>query len=462
MMTIHQIWLGGELPERMRPWVESMRQLAAAAGGSHHLWTEDELQARYAEHEALRVFERARGVIPDCTLYGLAGDWYRYALCADFGGMYADTDMQAQDVPALLAYELPADVTFSNEGVSGNLACCGLIWCRGERGHAAAKVLFQACTRRLLSILPPDADDFATRAVRIARQDECVSGIARFGIGPVPLRDCFMPAARKAGFTVAPLPRPVESDRRHLAGAWIVHNSAAAWYDRQADWCGMARRALEIDACTRHERTVAALPPHLRPQGAAELPQVTRKATAEVRQTPSQVSAEVRAMLRVPTDARRIVIFSNVTAGFSVQDAGLRRGDFCVHINRARHLADALKVPGTRHALIVRHGQCEGNQIVWFTPSSFDGLQQVIFLSSGNPIEGMPWWREYRAATSGKVPTTGHIAARLMRELAPSTPLVLAGFDPARRHGTPQWHGHAWHYEAAHYAAQDFNLITPH
>ncbi len=461
MMSIHQIWLGGELPERMQPWVASMQRLALAMGWEHHLWTETELQARYAGYDALRVFERARDIVPECTRYGLASDWYRLALLADFGGMYADTDMEAQDIPALANYELPADVACSNEGRDGQLACIGLLWCRGERGHEAAKLLFRACNERLLRLLPPNADDFATRLVRLARQDECISGIARYGIGPVPFRNEFIPAAAAAGYSCAPVPRPVESDRRHLSTAWMVHNSSAAWYKPAEDWCARAKHALDVDAAERSNRVIESMPAHLRPQGATILPQVRRKAATAAEDAPAVPLDAASVMLRVPDDAKRVVIFSNVTEGMDVRRVKLRRGDFCLHLNRARHLPEAIKVPGTRHALMVRHGLNPMRRIVWFVPGSFDGLGQVLFLAAGNPLERLPWWREYRAATSGKVPTTGFIAANLLRQLAPHLPLVLAGFDPAKRHGTPQWCGHAWHYEAAWYQAHKFNLITP-
>ena len=70
------------------------------------------------------------------------------------------------------------------------------------------------------------------------------------------------------------------------------------------------------------------------------------------------------------------------------------------------------------------------------------------------------WWRDFRAVCK-KSPTTGFIAANIMKETAPQLPLLLAGFDPGVKHGTPQWDGHAWDVEARWYAARKFNLYRP-
>lgn len=487
---LHQIWLGGELPEKMLPWCSSMERLASALGYQYKLWTQYELEARYKDHPVLSIFDQGRKLVPTSTIFGLASDWFRYALLADFGGIYADTDMLAQNIPALSTYSPEADIVFSNEGRNGDLPCIGLIWCNGERGQKAARILSNAATARLLETLPPDAENFGSRLVNIARQDICVSGIARYGIGPVALRSIFIPAMEKEGYSCKTVPRPVEADRRYLPSAWLLHNSAAAWYNRGADWEALAQAAAlwdsdrndlaaleaalqsDLDAASAEDAslensaalaraaewnaTLSTLPAHLRPQGVAALPQLSRRPAATLQEP---VPDTVTALISVPRGARRILVFSNVTEGFP--EIELLPGDWCIHINRARHYAETIRVPRTSHALIVRSGLTPRRRIMWFNPPRVTGIAQIVYLRHGNPIAQRPWWREYLRANPRKFPTSGFIAANLMRDLAPRLPLILVGFDPANDHGTCMWHGHAWKYEAQWYADHHFTILPP-
>lgn len=157
----------------------------------------------------------------------------------------------------------------------------------------------------------------------------------------------------------------------------------------------------------------------------------------------------------------RIVLFSNVTDGFSVADVGLRSGDLCIHLNTAVHAAEAMKVAGTRHMLVVRHGHAGRGRWRWFAPESFEGYEHILFTPVHNSFAGLDWWREYMNATGGKMPSTGFLAFMLARTEYPSTPVLLAGFDPGIDHGTPLFHGHAWGYEASYYSKAKVPVIEP-
>ena len=157
----------------------------------------------------------------------------------------------------------------------------------------------------------------------------------------------------------------------------------------------------------------------------------------------------------------RVVLFSNVTDGFSVADAGLRKGDLCIHMNRAAHASEAMKVPGTKHMLVVRHGHSGRDKWKWFAPESFDGYEHVLFTPVHNSFAGFDWWREYMVETNGKMPSTGFLAYMLVRSEYPGIPVLLAGFDPGINHGTPIFHGHAWGYEASYYSKADVPMVVP-
>lgn len=160
---------------------------------------------------------------------------------------------------------------------------------------------------------------------------------------------------------------------------------------------------------------------------------------------------------------RRIVVFSNVTDGFSVDKVGLRAGDLCIHINKAANAAEAMKVRGTRHILMVRHGKggSRGSGFKWYAPECIDGFDHVFFTPTYKSCSDLPWWHPYVAANHGKVPSTGYMAYRMSRSEAPGIPVVLAGFDPGVDHGTPMFSGHAWAYEAAVYKREKAVLVKP-
>lgn len=157
---------------------------------------------------------------------------------------------------------------------------------------------------------------------------------------------------------------------------------------------------------------------------------------------------------------QRVVVLSNVTRGFPWAAVGLRAGDLVVHCNRASNRAEAMAVPGTRHWLFVRHGKGRDERgWHWYHPRTFDGFERVIFVDDEG-LREYKWYAEWHEA-GRKSPTTGFIAANIVRELAPEMPLLLAGFEPGVHHGTYLWQGHDWEAERRWYAERGFCCIPP-
>lgn len=197
----------------------------------------------------------------------------------------------------------------------------------------------------------------------------------------------------------------------------------------------------------------------LRPQGCTMLPEPIAA------QQGAGCGVAVRngwpAPLRLPSGTRRVVVLSNVTRGFSLSGLNLGKGDVCIHCNHARHAAEAMEVEGSRHFLFVRHGK--GNDPRgwhWYHEGGFDGFERVLFVDDAAMLSPMQWYGEWKKI-SRKSPTTGFIAANMVRELYPKVELVLAGFDPGVQHGTTMWKGHDWASEARWYGQRGFTLIRP-
>ena len=80
---IHQIWLGGELPQKYKKWTESWK--THHPDWEYHLWTDDKLEG--IEMQCEKVFRETRN-------YGPKSDILRYELLNQFGGLYIDTDFE--------------------------------------------------------------------------------------------------------------------------------------------------------------------------------------------------------------------------------------------------------------------------------------------------------------------------------------------------------------------------------
>jgi len=78
---IHQIWLGGPLPEKFKDWCNSWRIMHT--DWIYKLWTDED--AAFYPFKNKDLFDRA-------TNFGEKADIWRYELLERFGGVYVDID----------------------------------------------------------------------------------------------------------------------------------------------------------------------------------------------------------------------------------------------------------------------------------------------------------------------------------------------------------------------------------
>ena len=102
--TIHHIWVGSPLPDRLVPYVESWRRLHPT--WEHRMWTGfDDLENQALYDQADQIAGRYAGQ--------LRSDLARYEILWRHGGVYVDTDMEAlrpvdplMDAEAFAGWEL--------------------------------------------------------------------------------------------------------------------------------------------------------------------------------------------------------------------------------------------------------------------------------------------------------------------------------------------------------------------
>lgn len=82
---VHQIWVGGPIPEREATWVAGVRSHAEAAGWQHKLWGWEELMEAYGSEPVADIFRRLMEDFPMPTTYTLASDYYRLRVLAEGG-----------------------------------------------------------------------------------------------------------------------------------------------------------------------------------------------------------------------------------------------------------------------------------------------------------------------------------------------------------------------------------------
>lgn len=449
------------MPAAESAWVASVKAVAESAGWQHKLWSWPDLLAAYGHEPVAALFRRLLADFPMPTTYTLMADYYRLRVLADAGGVYLDADFSATSWPD---WPDDADVYLLGEYFSRTSPCNGFYYCR--RPDVMRRTAMMAA-RHLLEILPPDAPDLPKLYVNMVRRDGHRGGLPNCGIGPGYIRRRILPVWHRNGVRMKFIPENMVGHRQWKNAAALVHHGTAHWHEggkAQNDpfW---QRVAEEADARTKRNMETAkqcarnGLPAHLRPCGGVVVPAVL--ASARTRQADGARSADVPPQFRLRSDVRRVVVLSNVTTGFAPEMLPLQAGDLVIHCNHARHREAAMAVKGTRHWLFVRHGKGRDPRgWHWYHEGTFDGFEKVFFVDDASMMQPFRWWRDFRAICK-KSPTTGFIAANIMRETAPHLPLLLAGFDPGVKHGTPQWDGHAWDVEAQWYAQRGFNLYRP-
>ncbi len=453
-MTVHQLWIGGDMPAAESAWVAGVKKAAESAGWRHRLWDWPQLLKTYGAEPASALFQRLMADFPMPTTYTLMADYYRLRVLADGGGVYLDADFCATSWPD---WPDGADIYVLGEFFTRTSPCNGFYYCRRPViMHHAARL----AAKRLLDALPPDAVDLPSRYVAMVRRDNRGGGLPNKGIGPGFMRRCVLPFWRHHGVSIDFIPASMVGHRQWKTPAALTHHGTAHWHeggkkDNDPFWQDMAARADAITAANN----AALRPLHLRPCGGIIAP--PRSGFTKPAQPARGQAADIPPQFRLPRDVRRVIVLSNVTTGFAPDMLPLQSGDLVIHCNHARHREAAMRVKGTRHWLFVRHGKGRDPRgWHWYHEGTFDGFEKVFFVDDASMMQPFRWWRDFRAICK-KSPTTGFIAANIMRETAPHLPLLLAGFDPGVKHGTPQWDGHAWATEAKWYRQRNFTLYRP-
>lgn len=453
-MTAHQIWIGGALPDAEKAWVATVKAEAEKAGWQHKLWSWPDLQAAYGSEPVAALFRRLMADFPMPTTYTLMADYYRLRVLADGGGVYLDADFCATSWPD---WPDDADIYVLGEFFTRTSPCNGFYYCRRPEIMRRAAAI---AAKRLLDALPLDAVDLPSRYVAMVRRDGHGGGLPGKGIGPGFMRRRVLPFWRRYGVSIAFIPADMVGHRQWNIPAALTHYGTAHWHegskkDNDPFWQDVAARAESITAAN----IAAQRPAYLRPCGGIIAPQ--RRLPPTPVQVVREQAADVPPQFRVPRDVRRVVVLSNVTTGFSPDMLPLQSGDLVIHCNHARHRESAMRVKGTRHWLFVRHGKGRDPRgWHWYHEGTFDGFEKVFFVDDASMMQPFRWWRDFRAICK-KSPTTGFIAANIIKETAPHLSLLLAGFDPGVKHGTPQWDGHAWATEAKWYQQRNFTLYRP-
>lgn len=144
---IHQIWIGGPVPEKYKPLMKTW--IDKHPTWEYRLWTDKDIELFNIENK--KLFNRAQN-------YGLKSDIWRYEILWRYGGIYVDTDFEClKELDELIApYEL-FGAQFGGEPVTlsnGILGAC--------RRHA----VFRACINRIkaLNSIPDDPEKIMSLA----------------------------------------------------------------------------------------------------------------------------------------------------------------------------------------------------------------------------------------------------------------------------------------------------------
>lgn len=115
---IHQIWLGGKVPDTVLKMIETVKK--ANPNFLHCLWTDDD--ANEFEFKNKSLFNK-------CKNYGQKSDILRYAILERFGGIYLDTDfISIKSFDSLLGLDFFTGIAYDREPNMFN----GLIGCIPE------------------------------------------------------------------------------------------------------------------------------------------------------------------------------------------------------------------------------------------------------------------------------------------------------------------------------------------
>ena len=156
--------------------------------------------------------------------------------------------------------------------------------------------------------------------------------------------------------------------------------------------------------------------------------------------------------------AKRFFVFSNAP-GKDVSSLDITSDDIVVLLN---HAVDFDSLPHARKLFIGRKNADKSND--WFIPEGQQNRLSQLYEDFLLPLDAefadeRPWYNEYRKAT-GRIPSTGWLAWKLLREDFPDAEVILVDFNPAGDIGTYKWPQHGWAYEAKDYAQNGAKIIS--
>jgi len=97
---LHQIWLGGPLPQEYEAWCNSWKTFhPEAAGWTYKMWTEVDFRhfpycETLTDATSLYLASHLRALLPRCQNVAQRSDLFRLDLLWTFGGLYVDTDFE--------------------------------------------------------------------------------------------------------------------------------------------------------------------------------------------------------------------------------------------------------------------------------------------------------------------------------------------------------------------------------
>lgn len=219
MSTVHQIWLGGNMPLQEQQWTEGVRRGALEAGLDYKLWQDADIQAAFGDEPGWKFFQELLEVAPRVQVLTLMSDYYRFRVMARDGGLYLDTD-----------YMLNGPLPSFRPG--DGILCAGEFWRASAPctaflcGSAAA---YRPVATEADKQLQEAVDEAAWIGAEQWWQQHGGRGILLMW-GPKWYRAHGLPAAQHAGVEVRMVPRQVVGHVQWGPGSALTHVGTAHWH----------------------------------------------------------------------------------------------------------------------------------------------------------------------------------------------------------------------------------------
>lgn len=155
--TVHQIWVGDPLPDKLAKCVEGIRSGATAAGWEHRLWDWPTLLEHFAKDPLTPSLATLMELSPEPRTYGLVSDYYRFAILAEpfgAGTMYLDTDFLLEGPwPTLPTSD---DLYLMCERTNTSFRASGAFWLPPHRSPSPFATVLLSLRKRFAEVFPSD------------------------------------------------------------------------------------------------------------------------------------------------------------------------------------------------------------------------------------------------------------------------------------------------------------------